>query len=178
LLANAPTDANTINTTSKNKSSHTTATNASQSLTKSQAIATLTSATAFYANLLQQGQQTLGMTPYPNATAATAALNDSSSMASKWSKLNTQITSTDFFVPHVTTPYNQATTAYGNDTPTALSDWQNDMNDTDASLREWAQAATKWTDSEISNDQLATATQKVQQDIAKARADITALQKQ
>ena len=175
LAINAPADTTTANTAKKSNTSHTSATNASQPLTKAQAIAGLTSATDFYANLLQQGQQALGTQQYANGEAAITALNDPNSAASKWSTFNKTATSSDYFTAHVTQPYNVASDVFGSNAPVSLADWQNDMNQVDADLHTWVQHATSWQDSEITSSQLVTYTTKVQQDVAKARADIAAI---
>ncbi len=177
LAVNAPADTTASNTIKKSNTSHTSVTSSLQPLTKAQAIAGLTGATDFYANLLQQGQQALGTQQYASGEAALTALNDSSSAASKWSTFNKTATSSDYFTTHVTQPYNAASDAFGDNAPAALGDWQNDMNQADANFHTWVQHATSWQDGEISSSQLATYTTQAQQAIAKARTDITALQK-
>jgi hypothetical protein len=138
----------------------------------------LTDSTNFYQGLISQGQQILGTTPYPDAEAGLAALDDPNSMASKWSAFNQSAMSTDYFHDHATPAYNAAVDAYGSSSyPASLDDWHNDMNQAESDFHEWVQKATSWTDSEITSDQLAVYANTFQQDLVKARSDIASFNK-
>jgi hypothetical protein len=169
-----------INTPSKSNSMSKPATsnqpvqsNISRATLNSHAAKDLSAGSAFYAQLLQQGQAALGTTQYPNAQAALAEENNPSSAAAKWSKFNSMATSTDYSVPHITQPYNQASNLYASNAPDALSSWMNDMQQTDSDFHAWTQQATKWLDSEITTSQLNTSAQTFQKDLSTARSDIT-----
>lgn len=139
------------------------------------AVSTLQAGTDFYSQLFKQGQTALGTTQYPNAQAALADENNPSSPAAKWAKFNSTLTSTDYTMPHITQPYNNASNLYSDSAPAAIGNWNADMQQVDTDLHEWARQATNWLDSEITTAQLNTYTQTFQKDLTAAHNDVNQL---
>ena len=134
----------------------------------------MTNATDDCAALFQQAQQALGNTQYPDSYTAMAALEDSSSAASRWSSFNQKLSSTDY-TSGTTDAYNNAGNLYtdaGVDTPSAIDDWYGDINDAYSDIGEWAVDATSWQISTISTSKLNSDAQQFQQDLAAAKAVI------
>jgi len=106
-----------------------------------------------------------------------AALDDPSSAASLWSRSNSKLSSTDHSSA-ATQAYNQASylyTAANVDTPSAVNDWNDDINQASSDIGPWVRDATSWQISSVSTGQLNSDAQKFQQDIASARADFAKL---
>ncbi|MGH7239143.1 MAG: hypothetical protein ACREHG_03645, partial [Candidatus Saccharimonadales bacterium] len=104
------------------------------------------------------------------------ALNDPTSAASTWSIYNQSMQKTDYFTAHVVSAYNNASNIYPDGVqPSALSDWENDMSQTDSDLHQWTQQATSWQISEITTNQLTGYANTFNQDLAAARSDIAKL---
>lgn len=144
---------------------------------KAQAVSYLNDGIDYYVELFQQAQQALGSTRYADACAGLAALDDSNSAASVWTGFSSKFASSDYSSA-VTTAYNQASdlyTAAGVDTPSAVGDWNYDINQAYSDIGLWVGDATGWQISSVTTAQLTGDTQAFQRDIASAKADVAKL---
>lgn len=154
---------------------------------KAQVQAALQANIDHYAQLLAAGKAALGTTPYTDANAGLAAFNDPNSAAAKFrdwraqSKAEQDVSylqafkqANDIFLA-VMGSSSGPVTQWENDTSTALTNWQDDAGTAQADLAGWVQVAVSWQVSSKTDADLATAEQKVNSDLSKARQDLQQL---
>jgi hypothetical protein len=106
----------------------------------------LTAGTDYYVQLFQQAQQALGTTQYADAYAGIAALDDPTSAASMWSEYQQKFMKADYSAM-MTTTYNQVSNVYtaaSVDTPSAVNDWNDGINQAFSDIGPWMSDATSW----------------------------------
>lgn len=136
--------------------------------------AILTASVDHYQHLLTLGEQILGTTQYPSAVAGDNAFNDPNSAASRFGayRKNPNPESDLSFLAAFKKADNYYTAA---NEPTAISTWRDDMDTVSTDLNEWVNLAVGWQIREKTTAQLQAAEAKVERDMAKARADVSAV---
>lgn len=124
-----------------------------------------------YEQLLSEGEQILGATPYPDAQAGLAAMSDPGSPASRFRDYRQHPN------PEQDLSYNEAFTkadaSYtASDEPAALGAWREHMTEAQSELVAWIQDAASWQISEIPTTKLHADAAKVRHDLAAARKNI------
>lgn len=134
----------------------------------------LTASVDHYQHLLTLGEQVLGSTQYSSAIAGDNAFNDPNSAASRFSayRKNPDPESDLSFLAAFKKADNFYTAA---NEPGAISTWRDDMGTVSTDLNEWVNLAVGWQIREKTTAQLHAAEAKIERDLAKARADVTAV---
>ena len=143
---------------------------------KAKVAAILSASVAHYAKLLRQGMTILGNTPYPDATAGLAAMNDPKSAAARFRDYRkhpgpeTDTSSEDAFgrADRFFTADNE---------PKAMTTWREDMLQAQSDLSIWVNVAVDWQIRSKSTAQLRAAENKVLHDLQSARRDIAAIRR-
>ena len=108
--------------------------------------------------------------------AVAAAMNDPSSMASKWRTVNTEITKANFLVDGPALHSLQALYPAGA-LPESMTTWDYDFGALlYVDLKTWSDQATSWSDGEITSAQLAPFSDSVNRDVASLQADVRDIQ--
>lgn len=133
----------------------------------------LTGSVDHYQHLLTLGAQILGTTQYATANAGLAAFSDPNSAASRFRdyRKNPNPESDLSFLAAFKKADNFYTAA---NEPAAISTWRDDMDTVSTDINEWVNLAVGWQIREKTTAQLQAAEAKIERDLAKARADVTA----
>jgi hypothetical protein len=131
----------------------------------------LSASLAHYKTHLANGKAALGTERYADAFEGLAALSDPSSGAYKFSHWRTS-SKAEYDVSYLD-EFSKADDFYnGNNEPSAIVDWRDDMGDLQMAISDWVDVAVAWQISEKTSAELAAAESTVQSAFAKVQKDI------
>lgn len=140
--------------------------------TKIQAI--LTTNVSHYQHLLDLGKQALGSTQYATAIEGDAAFSDPNTAASRFRDYRSSSNAERDL--SFLSAFKKADDFYtAANEPDAIGTWRDDMSNLQGDLIEWINVAVGWQIREKTTAQLDAAEARVTRDLAKARADVTAV---